>query len=111
MSIALRFIPVLMDETERIMNAQRARGASFDRGGLVKRAKALIPVLVPLILSAFHRSDELGDAMDARCYTGNRKRTKYKKLRFTWRDLIAFFLGAGAVTGVVLLRVYVGASV
>ena len=109
MSIALRFIPILMDETERIKNAQKARGADLERGGLMKRAKAFIPILVPLLLSAFRRADELGDAMDARCYTGGKKRTKYKKLRLTWRDLIGFFVGAALVTGVVLLRVYLGA--
>ena len=90
MSIALRFIPILMGETERIKNAQKARGADFEKGGLIKKIKSFIPVLVPLLLSAFRRADELGDAMDARCYTGGRKRTKYKKMRFTWRDLIGF---------------------
>lgn len=109
MSIALRFIPILMDETERIMNAQKARGADFDTGGLGKRIKSIIPVLIPLLLSAFRRADELGDAMDARCYSGGKVRTKYKKLRFTWRDLLAFILIAAVVAGVVLLRVYLGA--
>lgn len=107
MSIALRFIPILMDETERIKNAQKARGADFESGGPVKRVKAFIPILVPLLLSAFRRADELGDAMDARCY-GGKKRTKYKKLRFTWRDLLGFFVLAALITGVALLRVYVG---
>lgn len=109
MSIALRFIPILMDETERIKNAQKARGADFEKGGLVKKVRAFVPILVPLLLSAFRRADELGDAMDARCYTGGKKRTKYKKMRFTWRDLIAFLVGAALVTGVVLLRIYLGA--
>jgi energy-coupling factor transport system permease protein len=108
MSIALRFIPILMGETERIKNAQKARGADFENGGLIKKIKSFIPVLVPLLLSAFRRADELGDAMDARCYTGGRKRTKYKKMRFTWRDLIGFLTGAALVTGVVLLRIYLG---
>ena len=108
MSIALRFIPILMGETERIKNAQKARGADFEKGGLIKKIKSFIPVLVPLLLSAFRRADELGDAMDARCYTGGRKRTKYKKMRFTWRDLIGFLTGAALVTGVVLLRIYLG---
>lgn len=106
MSIALRFIPILMDETERIKNAQKARGADFESGGLIKRIRAIVPVLIPLLLSALRRAEELGDAMDARCYSGGRKRTKYKKLRFGWRDLIGFLVGAGVVTGVVLLRVY-----
>lgn len=109
MSIALRFIPILMDETQRIKNAQMARGADFETGGLIKKVKATIPILVPLLLSAFRRADELGDAMDARCYTGGKHRTKYKKLRFTWRDLLAFLLGAALVTGVVLMRMWLGA--
>ena len=109
MSIALRFIPILTDETERIKNAQKARGAHFDTGGPIKKIKALVPVLIPLLLCAFRRADELGDAMDARCYMGSKHRTKYKKLRFTWRDLIALFVGAALITGVVLMRVYLGA--
>lgn len=104
MSIALRFIPILMDETERIKNAQKARGADFESGGLVKKIKSIVPILIPLLLSAFRRADELGDAMDARCYSGGKKRTKYKKLRFSWRDLIGFLLCAGVITGVCLLR-------
>ena len=111
MSIALRFIPILMDETERIQNAQKARGADFESGGLIKKVKAIIPILIPLLLSAFRRADELGDAMDARCYMGSKKRTKYKKLTFGWRDLIGFFVGAALITGVVLLKVYQGGVV
>ncbi len=106
MSIALRFIPILMDETERIMNAQKARGADFETGGLIKRVRAIIPILIPLLLSAFRRADDLGDAMDARCYMGSKNRTKYKKLRFGWRDFIGFLIGAALVTGVVLMRIY-----
>ena len=106
MSIALRFIPILTDETERIMNAQKARGANFDTGGLGKRIKAIVPVLIPLLLSAFRRADELGDAMDARCYSGGKQRTKYKKLRFGWRDLIGFLLIVALVAGVAVMRAY-----
>lgn len=109
MSIALRFIPSLMDETERIKNAQKARGADFESGGLVKKVKAVIPILVPLLLSALRRAEELGDAMEARCYAGGVKRTKYKKLRFSWRDLVAFLLGAALIAGVVLMKIYLGA--
>lgn len=109
MSIALRFIPILMDETERIKNAQKARGADFESGNLFKRIRAMVPILVPLLLSAFRRADELGDAMDARCYTGKGKRTKYKKLRFGWRDLIAFLLAAALIAGVVLMKIYLPA--
>ena len=108
MRIALRFIPILMDETERIKNAQKARGADLEKGGLIKKVRAFVPILVPLLLSAFRRADELGDAMDARCYTGGKKRTKYKKMRFTWRDVIGFFVGAALIAGVVLLRIYLG---
>ncbi len=106
MSIALRFIPILSDETGRIMNAQKARGADFETGGLIKKIRAVVPILIPLLLSAFRRADELGEAMDARCYMGSKNRTKYKKLTFGWRDAIGFLLGAAMVTGVVLLRVY-----
>ncbi|MDE7159168.1 MAG: energy-coupling factor transporter transmembrane protein EcfT, partial [Clostridiales bacterium] len=111
MSIALRFIPILMDETERIKNAQKARGADFESGGLIKKVRAIVPILIPLLLSAFRRADELGDAMDARCYAGSKKRTKYKKLRFTWRDLIGFLVGAALITGVVLLKIYLGSPI
>ena len=106
MSIALRFIPILSDETARIMNAQKARGANFETGSLFKKIGAIVPVLIPLLSSAFRRADELGDAMDARCYAGSKVRTKYKKLKFTWRDWIAVVLFLAAIAGVVLLRVY-----
>ena len=111
MSIALRFIPILTDETQRIMNAQKARGADFESGGLVKRVKALLPILIPLLISAFRRADELGDAMDARCYSGSKVRTKYKKLTLTWRDIIVFLFGALLLTGIILLRVYTAALI
>jgi energy-coupling factor transport system permease protein len=106
MSIALRFIPILTDETGRIMNAQKARGADFETGGLAKRVKAIIPILIPLLISAFRRADELGDAMDARCYSGSKVRTKYKKLTFGWRDLIVFLAVAALISGVIYLRLY-----
>ncbi len=105
MSIALRFIPILTDETGRIMNAQKARGADFESGGLIKRVKAILPVLIPLLISALRRAEELGDAMDARCYAGSKVRTKYKKLTFTWRDFLALLFSAALVTGVILLRI------
>ena len=106
MSIALRFIPILSDEAGRIINAQKARGADFETGGPVKRIKALIPVLIPLLVSAFRRADELGDAMDARCYSGSTVRTKYKKLTFALRDLFAFLLCAALLAGVILFRAF-----
>lgn len=108
MSIALRMIPVLTEETNRIQNAQKARGADFESKNPVRRVMAFVPVLVPLLISALRRADELGDAMEARCYMGGKKRTKYKKLHFGWGDLVAFLVGAAMLTGVILLRVYVG---
>jgi energy-coupling factor transport system permease protein len=109
MSIALRFIPILTDETSRIMNAQKARGADFETGGLFKRVQAIVPVLIPLLISAFRRADELGDAMDARCYAGSKTRTKYKKLRFGWRDLVAVIFGLAMLAGVVVLKITIPA--
>ena len=106
MSIALRFIPILTDETGRIMNAQKARGADFESGGLMKRMKAIIPILIPLLISSFRRAEELGDAMDARCYSGSKVRTKYKKLVFRWRDFLAFLLIIVLIVGIILLRIY-----
>lgn len=106
MSIALRFIPTLIDETNRIISAQKARGADFESGNIFKRIKAIIPILIPLLISAFRRAEELGDAMDARCYSGSKNRTKYKKLRFGWRDLIAVFIFAALIAGVILLNIY-----
>ena len=111
MSIALRFIPILTDETQRIMNAQKARGADFESGGLVGRVKAIIPILIPLLISAFRRADELGDAMDARCYSGSKVRTKYKKLTFSWRDYLALLSCAALLAGVILLRIYTTALI
>ncbi len=104
MSIALRFIPTLLDETDRIIKAQKARGADFESGNIFKRAKSLIPVLIPLLISSFRRADELADAMDSRCYAGSKVRTKYKKLKITWRDLIGTIVIAGLIVGVVFLN-------
>ncbi len=108
MSIALRFIPTLIDETNRIISAQKARGADFETGGLIRRAKAMIPVLLPLLVSSLRRAEELGDAMDARCYSGAKGRTKYKKLTFSWRDLLGLLVLAGLITGIVFLNLYLG---
>ncbi len=90
MSIALRFIPILMEETDRIMKAQKARGADFETGSLIKKAKAMIPILVPLFISAFRRANDLAMAMEARCYRGGDGRTKMKPLRYERRDHIAY---------------------
>ncbi len=89
MSIALRFIPTLMDETDRIMKAQTARGASFDTGGLISRAKGMVPILVPLFVSAFKRADELALAMESRCYNGGKNRTRMKVMRVKRMDFAA----------------------
>ncbi len=106
MSIALRFIPTLIDETNRIIAAQKARGADFESGNIFRRVKAVVPILIPLLISAFRRADELGDAMDARCYSGSKNRTRYKKLRFSAGDLVALFVAAALVAGVVLFNEY-----
>lgn len=89
MSIALRLIPSLMEEVNKIIMAQKARGASFDTGNLFKRIKAMLPILIPLFVSAFRKAEELALALDARCYSATEKRTKMKKLKFSWRDGIA----------------------
>lgn len=90
MSIALRFIPILVEETDKIMRAQMARGADFENGSLIKRAKAMVPILVPLFVSAFRRANELAMAMEARCYHGSEGRTKMKPLKYEKRDRIAY---------------------
>lgn len=92
MSIALRFIPILMEETDKIMKAQLSRGADFESGGLIRRSKALIPLLVPLFVSAFRRANDLAMAMEARCYHGGEGRTKMKPLIYRRADHIAFFV-------------------
>ena len=104
MSIALRFIPTLIEETDKIMSAQKARGADFESGNLVQKAKALVPLLVPLFVSAFRRADELATAMECRCYHGDSGRTRMKKLTFAFRDGAALALGAAVLAGVLVLR-------
>ena len=103
MCIALRFIPTLIEETDKIMNAQKARGADFESGSIMDRAKALIPILVPLFISAFRRADELATAMECRCYQGGEGRTKMKLLRYHREDFISFGLGAMLVAAVIIL--------
>ena len=92
MSIALRFIPILLEETDKIMKAQMARGADFESGNIIQRAKAMIPILVPLFVSAFRRANDLAMAMEARCYHGGEGRTKMKPLRYKSRDKMAYVL-------------------
>lgn len=107
MSIALRFIPILMEETDKIMKAQLARCADFESGNLIKKAKSLVPLLVPLFISAFRRANDLAMAMEARCYRGGEHRTKMKPLHYEKRDYIAYlvvlcYLAAGIILGKVL---------
>jgi len=106
MTIALRFIPTLLEETEKIIMAQKARGADFESGNLIRRAKALIPVLVPLFISAFRRADELATAMECRCYRGGKGRTSLRQLRVTSLDWIA--LGAMLVFALVIIFINLG---
>jgi len=103
MCIALRFIPTLIEETDKIMCAQKARGADFESGSLMDRAKALIPILVPLFISAFRRADELATAMECRCYQGGEGRTKMKLLRYHREDFVSFGIGVILIAAMVLL--------
>ncbi len=104
MSIALRFIPTLIEETDRIMSAQKARGADFETGKLVDRAKALLPLLIPLFVSAFRRADELAVAMECRCYCGGEGRSRMKQLRFARRDILGLILGLLILALTIVLR-------
>jgi energy-coupling factor transport system permease protein len=105
MSIALRFIPILMEETDKIMKAQIARGADFESGNLIKKAKALIPLLVPLFISAFRRANDLAMAMEARCYHGGEGRTQMKPLKYAGRDMAAYLIMLLYLAGSIALRV------
>ena len=104
MTIALRFIPTLVDETEKIMAAQKARGADFSSGSLIKRAKALIPILIPLFVSSFRRADELATAMECRCYRGGEGRTRLKALKCSAGDIVSLFAMIALCTGIVMLN-------
>ena len=104
MSIALRFIPTLIEETDKIMSAQKARGADFESGSVLQRAKAMVPLLVPLFISAFRRADELAVAMECRCYHGGEGRTKLRLLRYQGIDYAAFAIGILAIAVVIALR-------
>lgn len=106
MTIALRFIPTLTDETSKIMNAQKARGADFSSGGLIKRAKALIPIIIPLFVSSFRRADELATAMECRCYRGGDGRTRMKKLKFKVKDIFGLLFALVLLAGVILINIY-----
>lgn len=104
MTIALRFIPVLLEELDRIMKAQKARGADFESGGLVKRARSLVPLLVPLFVSSFKRADELAQAMEVRCYRGGEGRTRMRIRSVSWRDAVATVMMLALATVLIALR-------
>ena len=106
MSMALRFIPTLIEETDKIMSAQKARGADFETGKLTERAKALLPLLVPLFVSSFRRADELAVAMESRCYHGGEGRTRMKQLHMKGRDWAALALGAVVLAATIVMNVY-----
>ena len=106
MSIALRFIPILIEETDKIMRAQLARGADFESGNLIKKAKSMVPLLVPLFISAFRRANDLAMAMEARCYRGGEGRTKMKPLKYKRADFFSYLLIGGYFAVVILLRAY-----
>lgn len=105
MSIALRFIPILLEETDKIMKAQTARGADFESGGLIRRAKAMVPLLVPLFISAFRRANDLALAMEARCYHGGDGRTQMKPLVYTGKDILAYVILVLYFAAAIVLRV------
>ena len=111
MTIALRFIPTLIDETDKIMSAQKARGADMESGGLLQRIRALIPVLIPLFVSAFRRADELAIAMECRCYQGGAGRTRMKQLHYAARDWLAFAVLLVFIGGIIALNFVIPASI
>ena len=111
MTIALRFIPTLMEETDKIIKAQSARGADFESGNILRRAKAMVPILIPLFISAFRRADELATAMECRCYRGGENRTRLRELKLSRADLGGWiaFLVLGTV--LIFLNFWLGASI
>ena len=108
MSIALRFIPTLIQETDKIISAQKARGADFDSGNLIQKAKALIPILIPLFISSFRRAEELAIAMECRCYHGDEGRTSLRQLRYAGRDYGLIVFSIALCAGIMVLRVVFG---
>ncbi|MGN0543235.1 MAG: energy-coupling factor transporter transmembrane component T family protein [Acutalibacteraceae bacterium] len=111
MTLALRFIPTLIEEIDRIMNAQKARGADLESGGIIQRAKALVPIFVPLMVSSFRRAYELAFAMTCRCYTGGEGRTRMKQMKLCLRDFAAIFFCAAVTAGVIVLNFYFDAVI
>ncbi len=111
MTLALRFIPTLIEEIDRIMNAQKARGADLETGGIIQRAKALIPVFIPLMVSSFRRAYELAFAMTCRCYTGGEGRTRMKQMKLAFRDFVALFICVAVFAGVIVLNHFFNAVI
>ena len=105
MSLALRFVPTLLEETDKIMQAQRARGADMDSGNFIKRAKALVPILIPLFVSAFRRAYDIATAMECRCYRGGTGRTRMKTLHMGARDIVSFVVTAMIIGGVIVCNI------
>lgn len=106
MTLALRFIPTLIEEIDRIMNAQKARGADLETGGIVQRAKALVPIFIPLMVSSFRRAYELAFAMTCRCYTGGEGRTRMKQMKISLRDILIIFYCVAVTAGIIILNIY-----
>ena len=111
MTLALRFIPTLIEEIGKITNAQKARGADFESGKLLQRIKAIIPIIIPLVVSSFRRAAELADAMNCRCYTGGNTRTRMKQMKFHLKDFISLLVFCVGIAGVVLLNIKFGAVI
>ncbi len=107
MTIALRFIPTLIDETNKIMNAQKARGADLDSGGLIKKVKALLPILIPLLISSVRRAYELAEAMECRCYNGGKGRKRMKQLHLKVCDYVSFFVISLCLAGIIISNIFV----
>ncbi len=106
MTIALRFIPTLVEETDKIMSAQKARGAELDSGGMLKRAKSLVPIIIPLFVSAFKRANELATAMECRCYKGGEGRTRMRQLKIAARDIIAIVIMLILFAGIIVMNCF-----
>ena len=111
MTSALRFIPTLIEETQKIMNAQKARGADLDSGNLIKKVKALLPILIPLLISSVRRAYELAEAMECRCYSGGSGRTKFRIMKYSGKDALAALIICAVCTGVVFVNIYYNAII
>ena len=111
MTIALRFIPTLIEETDKIMNAQKARGADIESGGLIQKVKALLPILIPLLISSVRRAYELAEAMECRCYNGGKGRTRMKQLHLELRDYLSFVVFTLVLAAVILSNIFINFGV